>query len=573
MHRALVIGLLAFVLPLAACGGSEPAPVAQLGPADLAPSNLTATPPEITDPACNGGHGVRLSNGRAPMTGGQGLVNTAMGDGSTMFAYTVHRSLVLVSLTGGCRLNRGFAHGGVATIPSTSHHTWIDVAALAPTIDGDVLVAGDYRGHPAVGVVNQRGQVVKSFGTDGRAVLPFCYSAGEVAQEQDYPFQIIVAGGFGYGRGCESDWIAALSEHGHVIHRFGHGGHTSVPTYGADSGIGSLALQRNGDILVGTGFGNSGCWGYSLRMYSPGGHERTQFTQRWNRFWNGLGWHAFSGDVYTDGDGFTLVGTGQRPCAEGPSLFQKRARGLVVHFRADGSLASRPIRFPSPMFGAVSGFRLGRDTLVAGWPYANASTLHLTAVLPNGSLDPWFGNRGRATVVAPWRGQYAGMDAAVTLDKVGRRAVLVVAADGGYHQLQAIRIRTVGKALQPPLLPVSTDNSVAKFRCRMSGSTLEMESCLERRVLKLNRRANELIRTVWKGLDDTGRRYFAEAQQGWQVYVRDECTSESRSWVEPSSPHAYVGGTEAPLLYAGCVIDLTRSRIDELKNATTQGPH
>jgi uncharacterized protein YecT (DUF1311 family) len=301
-------------------------------------------------------------------------------------------------------------------------------------------------------------------------------------------------------------------------------------------------------------------------MYSPGGRERTQFAQRWSRFWKGLGWAAFAGEVYADGDGFTLVGTGQKPCAFGPSLFKKRARGLVVHFRSNGTLASPPIRFRSPMFGAVSGFTLGRDTLLVGTPYANASTLRLTAVLPNGSLDPWFGNAGRAKVAAPWRGRYAAMDATASVVRAGPRAVLIVAGDGGRHDAQAIRIRIVGKALQPPLLPAVADaSSVTRFRCRMPGSTVQMESCLERRRLELNRHANELIRTVWRGLDDAGRRYFAAAQQGWRVYVDNECTSRSGSWVDPRYPHSYIGGTSAPLRYATCEIAQTRSRINELR--------
>lgn len=542
-------------------------------------SSLVASPPEIADPVCNGGHGVRLTDGHRPLTGGEGLVNTAMGDGSTMFAYNVHRSLVLVSITGGCLLDRQFGHGGTATIRGSAHHPWLTVEALAPTFRGQVIVAGEYRGYPAVGLVNARGQVVKSFGTGGRVTLPFCYSAGDVAQQSIPPFQIIVAGGYGVGHHCASDWLAAISSDGHILQRFGDGGRVSVPTYGADSGIGSLALERNGNIVVGTGFGNSGCWGYELRMYGPNGHERTQFERRWKRFWNGLGWHAFSGDVYADGNGFTLVGTGQKPCAYGPPLFEKKAnkaRGLVVHFHSDGSLERPAARFLAPMAGSVSGFTLGRDTLVVAAPYANQSTLRLTAVLPNGSLDPWFGNGGRARIRAPWRGQYAAMDAAVAFDKVGRRAVLLVAADGGYHQVQAIRIRTVGEALQPELLPTRPPpDSVARFRCDMRGGTVHIESCQVRRQLALNRRINHLVHTVWRLLgSDAGRRYFAEAQQGWVTYARNECTSRARAWVAPSSPQSYVGGSDAPIRFTACELGLTRARIRELvATAATLRPH
>ncbi len=68
-----------------------------------APSQLVAQPAPIADPACNGGHGIALSAARAPLTDNQQFASTAMGDGSTVVAYNAHRSLVLVSLTGGLR--------------------------------------------------------------------------------------------------------------------------------------------------------------------------------------------------------------------------------------------------------------------------------------------------------------------------------------------------------------------------------------------------------------------------------------------------------------------------------------
>jgi hypothetical protein len=51
------------------------------------------------------------------------------------------------------------------------------------------------------------------------------------------------------------------------------------------------------------------------------------FGNRLGRFWHALGFGAFVGDVHIDGEGFTLVGTGQRPCADGPSFFRTVGHG------------------------------------------------------------------------------------------------------------------------------------------------------------------------------------------------------------------------------------------------------
>jgi uncharacterized protein YecT (DUF1311 family) len=91
----------------------------------------------------------------------------------------------------------------------------------------------------------------------------------------------------------------------------------------------------------------------------------------------------------------------------------------------------------------------------------------------------------------------------------------------------------------------------------------------------LNSRLNRLIKLTSRRLgDDTGRRYFFTAERAWEEYVRNECTSRSRGWINPKVPDAYVGGTLAPVLDGACWVELTTARLRELaKTAATLAPH
>jgi hypothetical protein len=273
-------------------------------------------------------------------------------------------------------------------------------------------------------------------------VFPFCAEPTSVLQEPSG--RIVVAGDGWIGAHCFGNWAAALSANGNYDAGFGDHGIVALATLGADSGVGSLTRLRNGNLLVDIGYGNSGCWGYTLRLLGPSGWPVSLFADRFGRFWNRLGFHAFSGAVFANERGFTLVGTGQRPCWIGGPFHSTSATGLVVHFGKDGYLAAPPTRFASGMHSGVSALPLGRDTVVATTPYANAVSLALTAVRRDGSLDSRFGSGGRVLIRIPWRGQDPGLEAAVALEKVGPRAILVLAADGGRHKLLAIRIRLPG---------------------------------------------------------------------------------------------------------------------------------
>jgi hypothetical protein len=421
---------------LAGCGGSGSVQEPIAG-AVSAPSGLAVQPEAAADRVCNGGRGASFPEQGAPLGVEQQIASTVLPNGSVLIAYDAGHSLVIQSLTGRCTLDPSFGHGGTATLTRPRQGLWVE--AVAPRNGGGAVLAGLYRSHAAVVEVDRHGRIVRGFGHDGRALFPFCAEPTSVLQEPSG--RIVVAGGGWIGNGCTGNWAAALFADGRYDSGFGDHGIVPLPTLGADSGVEALTRLPGGNLLAQIGYGSSGCWGYTLRLLQPLGWPVPLFARRFGHFWHKVGFHAFSGSVYTDGKGFTLVGTGQRPCWIGGPFHSKSATGLVVHFGRGGYLAAPPVRFASGMHDGVWALPMGRDTVVATTPYANATRLTLTAVRPDGSLDPRFGHRGRVLIRMPWRGPDPGLEAAVAVDKVGPRSILVLAADGGHHKLLAIRIQ------------------------------------------------------------------------------------------------------------------------------------
>ena len=382
------------------------------------------------------------------------MASATMADGSTVVAfsevYPGKRLAVLRSVTCQCAPNRAFGTDGTATIRISAHlkpghpaalgspsdGLWINV--VAPRNRGGAIIAGTYGGQWVVGEVTRSGRVDPTFGDSGWTVLPFRGEVTAVIQERSG--RILLGGDNGGGGCCTLNWAAALSARGELDRRFGTHGRAELPT-GEDSGVGSLALEPNGDILALVGYGNMGCWGTALAMLLPSGQPVPLFGKRLDQFWHGLDFGAFVGDVYIDGAGFTLVGTGQRPCAGGPSFSAPSATGVIAQFRTNGEPASHPIRFPSRMYGSVEAFHEGDDTFVVESPYADSTHLAVTALRPDGSPDPRFGSDGRARIRTPWKGRNAALEIMVSMTEASSRAIVLVATRSGRDQLQVIRVR------------------------------------------------------------------------------------------------------------------------------------
>ena len=88
-------------------------------------------------------------------------------------------------------------------------------------------------------------------------------------------------------------------------------------------------------------------------------------------------------------------------------------------------------------------------------------------------------------------------------------------------------------------------------------STFEVEGCLEHRIVRLDRRINGLVRSLY-GLkpDPTAAAHFAAAQQAWITYRRAACLSDA---------DAFAGGTLGPVEFANCELRLNRQRLADLK--------
>jgi uncharacterized protein YecT (DUF1311 family) len=107
-------------------------------------------------------------------------------------------------------------------------------------------------------------------------------------------------------------------------------------------------------------------------------------------------------------------------------------------------------------------------------------------------------------------------------------------------------------------LPVkASPHSVATFPCpRNSGTTVAIEACEARRLLKLDRRFNAVSAALWSVLDQRGRRSFVRAHGAWLAYRANVCATQAR---------AFAGGTAAPVVYGRCELDLTAARIREVR--------
>ena len=158
------------------------------------------------------------------------------------------------------------------------------------------------------------------------------------------------------------------------------------------------------------------------------------FAARLRRFWEALGFNAFVGDVYVAGQGFTLVGTGQKPCAESLGFSAPSATGLLARFQTDGQQAGPTIRFPSRLQAGGEVLLDGHDAIVVTGPLTDQLPLTLTALRPSGMTDTSFGIRGRVQIRTTVHGT-------ISITQASPTEIVAIATGYGRNQVQLVRVR------------------------------------------------------------------------------------------------------------------------------------
>jgi hypothetical protein len=407
-------------------------------PASAATPSGFAVSPNVADASCNGGNGAQV-----PTHGfkSAAVAVGTMGDGSTLTSfgqiYPGKAYVVLDAVTPTCGPDTQFGNNGTAriTVPNSlipepgknapSFGLWIN--AITPRSDGGAIVVGTYRGRWVAAAVTAHGQLDSTFGTSGWTALSLEGEAAQVVQEASG--EIVVGGDNGGGGCCTVNHAAGLTAQGQPDKAFGNNGSVVLPT-GEDSGVSGLSLLPDGDILAQVNYGNMGCWGHGLALLSSTGKPVAGFAAAMNKFWRTHSFGAFVGDAYVDGDGVTLVGTGQRGCADGRKISGKTAHGVIAHFSEAGAVVGTTSRFPSKLYGEITAFPRGANTLIAETSYGDSRTELLRLVGPTGTPITSFGANGVVRVQLPWVGAQSGLLNGVTNEAVAPSLTIVATADG-----------------------------------------------------------------------------------------------------------------------------------------------
>lgn len=110
--------------------------------------------------------------------------------------------------------------------------------------------------------------------------------------------------------------------------------------------------------------------------------------------------------------------------------------------------------------------------------------------------------------------------------------------------------------LKPPVIKESF-TSLPCTGAPSSRTTLQMEGCAERQILRDDATIDTLSAKVFARLADTpARRRFLADHRAWLAYRRADCLSRS---------DRFEGGSEAPVVFARCVASLNGQRIKDLR--------
>jgi uncharacterized protein YecT (DUF1311 family) len=111
---------------------------------------------------------------------------------------------------------------------------------------------------------------------------------------------------------------------------------------------------------------------------------------------------------------------------------------------------------------------------------------------------------------------------------------------------------TAGAAtLKPPVIK----EVFTPLKCTHGETTLGMEGCAEQQILKSDKTIDSLNAKIFAKLSSSGKRDFIRGHNAWLKYRATYCLSES---------DVFQGGTEAAVIDARCVVNVSRVHVNEL---------
>lgn len=307
------------------------------------------TAQSIIDADCNRSQGVVVPEPAPWMAaGGPSVALTVLASGLTLvvtsMVYPAAPYAEVRAYTSTCVPDVSFGDKGAERLVLEGEN--FHVSTAIPALGGGALLAGERGGKWLVARLDQKGQLDQAFGTHGWEVLPWHGEVSAMAQE---PSGTIVLGGWAGGIGNFPEALAEVDEHGSLVRRFGHDGRATVPYFRDDSELSRIAFERNGEILALTLGGNMGAWGIAVSAFEPGGAPVPSFEDDFGAALQKAAPPAFVADIDVRANGFLLIGTGQEvPVTDGSS---PTATGEAVAFEPSGTLDTSfadhgEVRFP-----------------------------------------------------------------------------------------------------------------------------------------------------------------------------------------------------------------------------------
>jgi uncharacterized protein YecT (DUF1311 family) len=92
--------------------------------------------------------------------------------------------------------------------------------------------------------------------------------------------------------------------------------------------------------------------------------------------------------------------------------------------------------------------------------------------------------------------------------------------------------------------------------CKHAEAQQDMNICADKDYQKADGELNRAYKAAIAGLDGDGQKLLREAQRDWIKFRDAECTFEA-------APNQ--GGSIYPMVYSGCLTDLTKTRTKQIK--------